>query len=104
MKTSTLVFACYEKACAPPPAGRGGSSRKGGSRYPASATKSAFRDADAITARKSGGAVHTRHRGRNWDVTVMDAKYKVTHKASGRERDPEAALDRILDEYFKHSS
>lgn len=32
MRVSALVFACYEKSCAPPPAGKGGSSRKRGGR------------------------------------------------------------------------
>jgi hypothetical protein len=32
---STEAFACYEKSCAPPPAGRGGSSKGSGKKPPA---------------------------------------------------------------------
>lgn len=160
MKTSQLVFACYEKACAPPPAGKGGSlpSRggglgpgggqitigrhkwdlgkpkqadrnptggTGGSSVPAgtrrvarssdreepivhaatkAVTRSAFRGAQgAITARKGGGAITTSHNGKDWSIVVHDANNRELHRKHGRGKDPESALNDLVNEYYRHA-
>lgn len=108
MRVSETVFACHSKACAPPPAGTGGSSPKGsGSLSPstAAAIRVAFRGANpAITSvKRTGGKVTTSHKGRNWEIRVHDRANKQTHHAKGRAKDPEAALNRLVDEYLKHT-
>jgi hypothetical protein len=167
VKTSALAFACYEKACAPPPAGKGGSlpGRGGGSphtpalvktllkraenqearqdrlhdhlsgitkpklsqdgttnrphagglgggsagkkaatvQHSSTATHAAFRDADAITPRKAGGAVHTKHSGKSWEVSVTDAQGRRVSHVKGRAKTSEEALEKIVREYRKHA-
>lgn len=72
--------------------------------HSSTATHAAFRDTEAITARKNGaGSVTTRHNGRNWSIKVTDANYRQVHHASGRSSTPEAALNRLVKEYKKYS-
>lgn len=100
MKVSEVVFACHSRVCAPPPVGRGGSSKGG---HSSTATHAAFRDADAITARKGGGSVSTKHKGRNWEISVSDAKYNRTYHAKGRSSSSASALNRLVKEYMKNA-
>lgn len=86
----------------------GGSAGKRAATAPAvkhssTATHAAFRDTSAITPRKGGGAVSTRHNGNSWEITVTNAQYKVTHQKKGRAKTPEAALNTLVKEYKKHA-
>lgn len=83
--TSTIVFACYSKACAPPPAGKGGSSKGGSAK------------GYVVTARydKSG------NRTDNQPERTAMGNVKMTPHAAPKTKKKGDALDRKVAEWKK---
>jgi hypothetical protein len=99
---SDLVFACHSKACAPPPTGKGGSDRAAANRR--AEWRGALRNTESVFDRK-GYSYSIKHKpsasgkSTEWSVYrgVAGKPGTMRHAGSGRSRNPDKALDRILD-------
>lgn len=87
MRVGEAVFACHSKACAPPPAGRGGSDKAGYVKGMMSARKNTTVTRDGNIAVTNGGGKMPRFKTRADKKSAWQPDHATTKSSAARIRE-----------------
>lgn len=94
MSVESILFACHSKACAPPPAGTGGSSPSGGGSKSSGPKGVLSRAWSKLKGKKTGGPLTAE------DHRVLDVTPSPRRDPGPKTHNPRAEAARALDNYY----